>query len=43
MVTAMKLCKDWNNTNLEELVSSLRSHEIELEGDEPKRKLNLWL
>ena len=31
MVTALKLTKDLNNTSLEELVSSLRSHEIELE------------
>lgn len=27
-----------NNTYLKELVSSLRSHEIELKEDEPKRK-----
>ena len=31
MVTTLKLAKDLNNTSLEELVSSLRSHEIELE------------
>ena len=35
MVTALKLAKDLNNTSLEELISSLRSHEIELEQDEP--------
>jgi len=35
MVTALKLSKDLNNISLEELVSSLRSHEIELEEDEP--------
>ena len=38
MVTALKLAKDLNKISLEELVSSLRSHEIELEEDEPKRK-----
>jgi hypothetical protein len=35
MVTALKLAKDLNNTSLEELISSLRSHEIELQEDEP--------
>ncbi|KAI5430691.1 hypothetical protein KIW84_035056 [Lathyrus oleraceus] len=39
MVTAVKLSKDLNNTTLEELMSSLRSHEIELEEDEPQRKV----
>jgi hypothetical protein len=39
MVTALKLSKDMNNINLEELVSSLRSHEIELEEDEPQKKI----
>lgn len=38
MVTALKLLKDLNNISLKELVISLRSHEIELEEDEPKRK-----
>ena len=38
MVTALKLVKDINNTSLEELVSSLRSHEIELEQDEPQKR-----
>lgn len=38
MVTSLKLSKDFNNDSLEELVSSLRSHEIELEEDDPKRK-----
>jgi hypothetical protein len=38
MVTALKLSKDLNNISLEELVSSLRSHEIELEEDEPQKK-----
>lgn len=39
MLTALKLSKDLNNTTLEEFVSSLRSHEIELEEDEPQRKV----
>lgn len=38
MVTVLKLSKDLINISLEELVSSLRSHKIELEEDEPKRK-----
>ena len=38
MVTALKLAKDLNNTSLEELISSLRSHEIELQEDEPQKK-----
>ena len=37
MVTALKLAKDLNNTSLEEMISSLRSHEIELEQDEQKK------
>ena len=37
MVTALKLEKDLNSITLEELVSSLRSHEIELEKDEPQK------
>ena len=39
MVTVLKLAKDLNNTSLEELVSSLRNHEIELEQDEPQKKV----
>ena len=39
MVTTLKLSKDLNNINLEELASSLRSHEIELEEDEPQKKI----
>ena len=35
IVTALKLAKDLSNTSLEELVSSLRSHEIVLDQDEP--------
>ncbi|KAI5436385.1 hypothetical protein KIW84_022748 [Lathyrus oleraceus] len=35
MVISLKLSKDLNNISLEELVSSLRNHEIELEEDEP--------
>jgi hypothetical protein len=34
-VTALKMAKDLNNISLEELVCSLRSHEIELEEEEP--------
>lgn len=34
-VTTLKLEKYLNNISLEELVSSLRSHEIELKEDEP--------
>ncbi|XP_058732645.1 uncharacterized protein LOC131604203 [Vicia villosa] len=37
MVTALKLPKHLNNTSLEELISSLRSHEIKLQGDEPQK------
>lgn len=38
MVTALKVSKDLNTT-LEELISSLKSHEIDLEEDEPKKKI----
>ena len=38
MVTALKLAKDLNKITLEELISSLRSHEIELEADEPQKQ-----
>lgn len=38
IVVALKLSMDLNNTSLEELFSSLRSHEIGLKEDEPKRK-----
>lgn len=36
MVIALKLVNDLNNISLEELFSSLRSHMIELEEDEPQ-------
>src|ERR1044072_2941847 len=39
MMTALKMAKDLNNISLEELISSLRSHEIELQEDEPQRKV----
>src|ERR1044072_7399572 len=39
MVTALKVAKDLNFVSLEELISSLRSHEIELQADEPQRKV----
>lgn len=38
LVTALNLSNNLNNTSLKELVSSLRSHEIELKKDELKRK-----
>ena len=38
MITTLKLTKDLNKISLEELVSSLRSHEIELEADEPQKQ-----
>ena len=38
MVNALKLDKDINKISLEELVSSIRSHEIELEDDEPQKQ-----
>ena len=38
MVTALKLAKYLNKISLEEIVSSLRSHEIELEEDEPQKQ-----
>lgn len=37
-MTALKVFKDLNTMTLEELVSFLGSHEIELEEDEPHRK-----
>lgn len=40
MVTTLKVLKYMNKTILEELISSLRSHEIELEEDEPQKKIN---
>src|ERR1044072_5684697 len=39
MVTALKVAKDLNSISLEELISSLRSHEIELQAYEPQRKI----
>lgn len=38
MVTALNVSKNLNITTLVELLSSLRSHEIEMEEDEPQRK-----
>ena len=38
MVTTLRLAKYLNKISLEELISSLRSHEIELEEDEPQKK-----
>src|ERR1044072_8194459 len=39
MVTALKMAKDMNKISLEELISSLKSHEIELQEDEPRRRV----
>lgn len=39
MLNTLKLSKDLNKTTLEELVSYLRSHDIELEEDEPQMKV----
>ena len=37
MVTTVKMAKDLKKISLEELISSLRSHEIEHQEDEPRR------
>lgn len=39
VVTSLKVLNFLNNTTLEELISSLRSHEIEFEEDEPQKKV----
>src|ERR1044072_201251 len=39
MVTSLKMAKDLNKISLEEHISSLRSREIELQEDEPRRKV----
>ncbi|XP_058722986.1 uncharacterized protein LOC131594802 [Vicia villosa] len=38
MVTAFKISKNLNEVSLEELISTLRSHEIELDANEPQKK-----
>src|SRR3954471_2973742 len=38
MVTSFKIAKNLNEVSLEELISALRSHEIELDANEPKKK-----
>src|SRR3954466_11881640 len=38
MVTAFKIVKNLNEVSLEELISALRSHEIELDANEPQKK-----
>ena len=38
MVKAFKVYKDMNEISLEELISALRSHEIELDEFEPQKK-----
>ncbi|PNX57238.1 aspartyl-tRNA synthetase [Trifolium pratense] len=37
-VTAIQESKDLNDVTLENLISSLRSHEMELQQDEPVKK-----
>src|ERR1044072_1009833 len=39
MVTALKMAKDLNQISLEEFISSLRCHEIELQEDKPQRRI----
>src|ERR1044072_1078268 len=39
MVTALKMAKVLNKISLEELINSLRSHEIELQEDDPQEKI----
>src|SRR3954467_13523238 len=38
MVTAFKISKNLNEVSLKELISALRSHEIELDANEPQKK-----
>src|SRR4051812_42292316 len=38
MVTAFKIAKNLNEVSLEELISALRSHGIELDANEPQKK-----
>src|SRR4051812_43467721 len=38
MVTAFKIAKNLNGVSLEELISALRSHETELDANEPQKK-----
>src|SRR3954468_17601623 len=38
MVTAFKIAKNLNEVSLEEFISALRSHEIELDANEPQKK-----
>src|SRR3954463_87965 len=38
MVTAFKIAKNPNEVSLEKLISALRSHEIELDANEPQKK-----
>src|SRR3954470_9637927 len=41
MVTAFKIAKNLNEVSLEELISALRSHEIELDANEPQKKCKI--
>src|SRR4051812_21306873 len=38
IVTTFKVAKNLNEVSLEELISALRSHEIELDANEPQKK-----
>src|SRR3954468_16381392 len=38
IVTAFKIAKNVNEVSLEELISALRSHDIELDANEPQKK-----
>src|SRR3954468_9429405 len=38
MVIAFKIAKNLNEVSLEELISALRSHEIDLDANEPQQK-----
>src|SRR3954463_16815454 len=39
MATSFKIAKNLNEVSLEELISALRSHEIELDANEPQKKV----
>src|SRR3954471_13277802 len=38
IVTAFKIAKNLNEVSLEELISALRSHQLELDANEPQKK-----
>jgi len=39
MVTAITMAKDLQSMNLEDLIGSLRAHEVVLQGDKPVKKV----